>query len=197
MSNAALIIVDVQNDFCPGGSLAVPNGDSVIPALNFYATEFERRGAIIFASRDWHPTVTTHFRDYGGAWPVHCVQGTRGAEFHPNLRLPRSTHIVDKGTGSDDDAYSAFEAMTANRLLLETILRQKMIKHVYVGGLATDYCVKATVVDALRRGFQVTLLLDAARGVDVQPHDSEKALEEMVWHGARVTTREQVGSCEF
>ncbi len=196
MAHDALIVVDVQNDFCPGGALAVPDGDSVVPVLNEYIRAFVDRGAPVFASRDWHPRVSRHFRDYGGVWPIHCVQGTSGAEFHPDLHLPSNTPhvlVVSKGEDPEEDAYSAFQARVEGSVPLAEALRERGVEHVYVGGLATDYCVRATVLDALAQGFRATFLADASRGVNLQPHDSERAIEEMVRAGADVATLRQVG----
>ena len=184
----ALIVVDMQNDFCPGGALAVPNGDRVVPVINDYARRFGTAGLPIFASRDWHPRETTHFVSGGGAWPPHCVGGERGAEFHPDLHLPGTTRVVSKGQGATEDAYSAFQARDESGALLPDLLRQAGADIVCVGGLATDYCVKATVLDALRSGFRATLLVDASRGVNVVPGDSEEAIAEMVGAGADVAT---------
>jgi nicotinamidase/pyrazinamidase len=192
MTTDALLIVDVQNDFCLGGALAVDGGDAVVPTLNLYANRFAARGAPIYASRDWHPQATRHFRDFGGAWPVHCVQGTAGAELHGNLELPAGATVVDKGQDPNEDAYSAFQARTPTGASLEDDLRRRGVERVFVGGLATDYCVKSTVLDALARGFRATLLVDASRGVNLKPHDSEDAIAEMVRAGADVTTREGV-----
>lgn len=192
MARDALIIVDVQNDFCPGGALAVPEGDVVVPVLNRYVEQLAPRGVPVFASRDWHPPVTRHFRDYGGVWPPHCVQGTPGAAFHPSLQLPPDVRIVTKGDDPNEDAYSAFQARTADGVLLEDALRRAEIERVLVGGLATDYCVKWTVLDARARGFQAILLIDAARGVNLKPHDSEQAIEEMVRAGANLATLERI-----
>jgi nicotinamidase/pyrazinamidase len=192
MTTDALLIVDVQNDFCPGGALAVDGGDAVVPALNLYANHFAARGAPIYASRDWHPQATSHFRDFGGAWPVHCVQGTAGAELHANLELPAGATVIDKGQDPNEDAYSAFQARTPTGSSLEDDLRRRGVERVFVGGLATDYCVKSTVLDALARGFRATLLVDASRGVNLKSHDSEDAIAEMVRAGADVTTCEGV-----
>ena len=197
MSEEALLIVDVQNDFCVGGSLAVPASQQIIDCLNEYTRRFADRGAPVIASRDWHPPVTRHFADHGGVWPVHCVQGTPGAEFHPDLRLPPQTVIASKGSDPEEDSYSAFEAKLPDGRLLGEYLRDEGVRRIYVGGLATDYCVRSSVLDALRAGFQATVLLDASRGVDVQPGDSEKAIAEMVGAGADVTTLERLrGSAE-
>jgi nicotinamidase/pyrazinamidase len=184
LSDAALILVDVQNDFCPGGSLAVPEGDRVVAPLNRELERFNRAGRPIIASRDWHPAETTHFLAGGGPWPPHCVQDQPGAAFHPALRLPHDATIVSKGSDPREDAYSAFQARDDQGRSLSEILRRRGVRHLVVGGLATDYCVRATVLDGLRNGFQVTVLEDAIRGVDVQPGDSERARAEMLDAGA-------------
>lgn len=185
----ALVIVDVQNDFCAGGALAVEGGDEVVPALNRYAERFAAAGAAVFASRDWHPRRTTHFKEWGGAWPPHCVQGTRGAEFHPGLRLPASATVVSKGMDPEEDAYSCFQARETSRRPFAAALAARGIRRLFVGGLATDYCVRATVLDALKAGFEVMLLGDAIRSVNVQPADGERALDEMAGAGARLVSR--------
>jgi nicotinamidase/pyrazinamidase len=192
----ALIVVDVQNDFCPGGALAVPRGDDVVPILNRYVRYFATKEAPIYASRDWHPPTTRHFRDFGGIWPIHCVQGTDGAAFHPRLELPAGAVIVEKGDRPNDDGYSAFGAHTSAGETLGHALRSRGIERVYVGGLATDYCVRATVLDALAAGFQAVVLLDGSRGVNLQPHDSEEAIAEMVRAGADVATIERISPAE-
>ena len=180
----ALIVVDVQNDFCPGGSLAVPDGDAVISVLNEYLSRAADAGIPIFASRDWHPEHTRHFAAEGGPWPPHCIQGTPGAEFHPALRLPPSAVVVSKGMSAEDQGYSALEAELPDGQSLADALRARGVQHVYVGGLATDYCVRATVLDALKGGFTTSVLVDASRPVDVQPGDGERALNEMLAAGA-------------
>ncbi|HEX6184461.1 MAG TPA: nicotinamidase [Pyrinomonadaceae bacterium] len=176
----ALIVVDVQNDFCPGGALAVERGDEVVAPLNRLIGEFLERGEPVYKSRDWHPARTKHFTDYGGTWPVHCVQGTRGAEFHPELAEDPRVQVVSKGLG-DEDSYSAFDGTT-----LAEDLRRRGVREVWVGGLATDYCVKNTVLDALREGFRVCALSDAMRAVNLQPGDDARAIEEMRAAGAEV-----------
>jgi nicotinamidase/pyrazinamidase len=180
----ALVVVDVQNDFCPGGALAVPEGDRVVPVLNRYAERFAARGAAVFASRDWHPERTTHFRAWGGTWPPHCVQDTPGAALHPALRLPGTAELVSKGTAADEDAYSCFQARAADGTPFATLLARRGVRRLFVGGLATDYCVKATTLDARRAGLEVVVLEDAIRAVDVAPGDGERALAEMTTHGA-------------
>lgn len=182
----ALVIVDVQNDFCPGGALAVRDGDAVVPVLNRYAERFAARAAAVFASRDWHPPVTRHFQAYGGVWPPHCVQGTPGADFHPGLVLPGGTTVLSKGMDPDRDAYSAFQAETGDAMEFAVALGECGIQRLFIGGLATDYCVKATALDALREGFEVVVLEDAVRAVDLSPGDGERALGEMRAAGARL-----------
>jgi nicotinamidase/pyrazinamidase len=178
----ALLVVDVQNDFCPGGALAVPRGDEVVEPLNKLIDKFLERGEPVYKTRDWHPPETKHFVAYGGTWPVHCVQNTKGAEFHPALRDDPRIIVVSKGTG-DNDGYSAFDGTN-----LATQLREQGVEEVVVGGLATDYCVKNTVLDALKNGFKVKALIDAMHAVDLQHGDGERALEEMRAAGAQITS---------
>jgi nicotinamidase/pyrazinamidase len=180
----ALVVVDVQNDFCPGGALAVPGGDRVVPVLNRYGERFAARGAAVFASRDWHPAQTTHFAPQGGAWPPHCVQDTAGAALHPALQLPAGAHVVSKGMGADEDAYSCFQARAADGTAFPALLARRGIRRLFLGGLATDYCVKATALDARRAGLDVVVLEDAVAAVDVRPGDGERALAEMTAAGA-------------
>ena len=181
----ALVVVDVQNDFCPGGSLAVERGDEVVAPLNRLIAEFLRRGEPVYKSRDWHPPQTKHFAAYGGTWPVHCVQNTRGAEFHPDLSDDPRVQTVSKGTG-DEDSYSAFDGTD-----LAEDLRRRGVREVWVGGLATDYCVKNTVLDALRQGFRVRAVRDAMRAVNLQPGDDQRAVEEMRAAGAEIVGSRQ------
>ena len=188
MANSALLLVDVQNDFCPGGALPVPDGDRVVPVLNEYVQRFTQGGKPVFASRDWHPHQTKHFKDQGGPWPVHCVQETVGAAFHPDLKLPATASVVTKGTDPTDDGYSAFEALAADRRLLGGMLEHAGVEKLYVGGLATEYCVRASVLDGLKQGLDVVVLLDAVRGIDVQAGDVARALDEMLRAGARTAT---------
>jgi nicotinamidase/pyrazinamidase len=176
----ALLIVDVQNDFCPGGALGVAGGDEVVEPLNRLAHEFLSRGDIVVKSRDWHTPTTKHFADYGGTWPVHCVQQTAGAEFHPALIADPRVIVISKGMG-DEDSYSAFDGTD-----LAERLRAQGIEEVWVGGLATDYCVKNTVLDALREGFRVKAIADAMRAVNLKPGDEERAVEEMRSQGAEI-----------
>ncbi len=189
---SALLIVDIENDFMPGGALGVTDGDRVVPVLNRYAGRFAGADLPVYASRDWHPSVTKHFKEYGGIWPPHCVQGTEGAEFHPDLRLPEGTSVVSKGMDPERDSYSAFDALEPDETPLADALRREGIEHLYVGGLATDYCVRWTILEALQQGFKATFLVDASLGVNLQPHDSEKAIEEMIAAGADATTLERL-----
>lgn len=192
LAHSALLVVDVQNCFLPGGSLAVPDGDVVIPRLNGYIRLFQAAGRPIFASRDWHPPQTTHFQSGGGPWPVHCVAGTPGADFGPELALPEDTVVVSKGMGAYEDAYSAFQARDAGDRMLADLLHQQGIRHLYIGGLALDYCVRFSALDARNLGLEVTVLIDAARAVNVQPQDGERAVEEMVRAGANLATLERL-----
>jgi nicotinamidase/pyrazinamidase len=168
----ALIIVDFQNDFTPGGALAVADGDAIADRLNELAAsdEFD----LVVATRDWHPPDHGSFAEQGGPWPVHCVQGSEGAELHPALERAAIDVIVDKGQDRHTEGYSGFEATG-----LAELLRARDIESVTVVGLATDYCVKNTALDALREGFTVVVDSSAARGVEVQDGDSERALAEV------------------
>lgn len=180
----ALVIVDAQNDFCPGGALAVADGDRVVPALNRYIERFQKSRLPIFATRDWHPEKTSHFKIYGGIWPEHCVRGTKGAEFRADLQLASDAVVVSKGMGADEDSYSAFDGRDEKGTPLAELLRARGVGRLFVGGLATDYCVKHTVLDGLKQGFHVVLLEDAARAVNLLPGDGERAIEAMVQAGA-------------
>jgi len=177
----ALIVVDVQNDFLPGGALAVARGDEVIAPLNRWIGQFERQQLPIFATRDWHPRAHCSFKEQGGPWPPHCIAGTAGARFPPQLQLSPGVRIVSKATAVEPDAYSGFQGTA-----LAEQLRSLGCKRVLVGGLATDYCVRATVLDALRAGFAAVVLADSVRPVDAQPGDGQRALEEMRAHGAEL-----------
>jgi nicotinamidase/pyrazinamidase len=171
----ALLVVDVQNDFCPGGSLAVPEGDRVVPVINRLLDKFP----LVVASKDWHPHETVHFQK----WPVHCVHNTRGAEFHPQLDSRKIHQVFLKGTGNKDDGYSAFEA---TNLSLAEYLRSRGVTELYVTGLATDYCVRASALDAVAQGFTTYVVEDAVAAVNVQPDDGARALDEMKHAGVVV-----------
>lgn len=181
----ALLVVDVQNDFCPGGALAVPQGDKIIPKLNQYIKLFSGKKLPIFASRDWHPVRTSHFKDFGGIWPVHCLQNTQGASFHPKLKLPKDAILLYKGMDPQEDSYSVFQAQDDKGVNFLRLLHLMGISELYIGGLATDYCVKFSALDALRQGIKVKLLSDAIKGVDLQPEDSESAVKAMLKKGAK------------
>jgi nicotinamidase/pyrazinamidase len=176
----ALLIVDFQNDFTPGGALPVEGGDAIAARIN----ELAASGGydLVVATRDWHPEHHTSFKERGGPWPVHCVQGTEGAELHPALERANVDVVIETGQVDGSDGYSGFEDTNLGELL-----RERGIDSVTVVGLATDYCVKHTALDALREGLDVEVDSDAIRGVDVEPGDSERALAEMRAAGARVT----------
>ena len=175
----AIVVVDVQNDFLPGGALAVPEGDRVLPVLNRYLTRFAERSLPIFATRDWHPANHCSFREQGGLWPPHCVANTQGSAFAPALALPPNTVVISKGTDPTKEAYSGFQGTD-----LADRLRAIGVRRLFVGGVATEFCVLATVTDALGEGFSVFLLLDAIHALEMQPGDTRRALEQMFAHGA-------------
>ena len=190
MTGEALLIVDVQNDFCPGGALPASGGAAIVPVLNRYIAAARARGIPIYASRDWHSPETTHFKQFGGKWPPHCVQDSSGAAFHPDLALPVDTTIISKGDVGDREGYSAFDGHTAQGRSFEADLRMRRIDRLLVGGIATDYCVKETVLDALKHGFRTTVLADAVTGIDVQRGDAARAMAEMRAAGADIAMGE-------
>ena len=177
--HTVLVVVDIQKDFCPGGALPVSEGDKIVPILNKYIEKFRKAGSPIIFTRDWHPPDHSSFTSQGGPWPPHCVQDSDGAKFHKDLIVPPEGQIVSKAD-KKDEAYSFFQGTNLAREL-----QRRGIKRILVGGLATDYCVKETVLDALKEGFEVYHLDDASRGVNVHPRDSELALDEMTARGAR------------
>ncbi len=177
----ALIAVDVQNDFCPGGALAVADGDRVIPVLNDWLRRAAATDAVIVASRDWHPADHCSFSEQGGPWPLHCVRETEGAQFHPALALPQDTLVVNKGEAQERDNYSAFDGTG-----LAERLREQGVERIWVGGLAQDVCVKATVIDGCEAGFETHLIAAATRPVEVEPGDGERAIAAMRAAGARI-----------
>jgi nicotinamidase/pyrazinamidase len=185
----ALILVDVQLDFLPGGSLAVPHGDEVVPALNRYIAVFRGLTLPVVATRDWHPPDHCSFKAQGGPWPPHCIAGADGARFAPLLDLPCEARIVSKATMRDKDAYSGFEGTD-----LDDWLKRAGVARVFIGGLATDYCVLNTVRDALRLGYATFLLLDAVRAVDVAPGDGVRAIDEMRRLGATAIEYDRVSA---
>jgi nicotinamidase/pyrazinamidase len=168
----ALLIVDVQNDFCPGGSLAVKDGDKIVPVINELIEKFD----LIISSQDWHPADTVHFEK----WPPHCIADTFGAAFHPNLHSEKIGLKLLKGTKNSDDGYSAFEATNID---LSHYLHDQKVSSIYICGLTTDYCVKQTTLDALEQGFHPFVITNAIAAVDVKPGDGNKALQEMYTAG--------------
>ena len=183
----ALIVVDIQRDFCPGGSLPVTNGDKIIPAVNRLVHKFEKTGLPIFFTRDWHPSNHVSFKANGGPWPPHCVQGTPGANFHPSLAIPKGAQVIDKGTLQTEDAYSGFQGTQ-----LAHELQGHHVNQIYVVGLATDYCVKNTVLDGAANGFETYVVADCIKGVNLKRTDSATALRTMLSRGARRTTSDRL-----
>ncbi|MCS6998998.1 MAG: nicotinamidase [Aquificaceae bacterium] len=179
-SRDTLIVVDMQRDFMPGGALPVQEGDTIVPKLNEYIGLFSKKGLPVFFTRDWHPPDHLSFKEQGGLWPPHCVQYSEGALFHPDLLVPQDNRfIISKGTSKDFDAYSGFQGT-----ILDNLLKERGIRRVFVGGVATDYCVRNTVLGAINLGYQAFLLLDGIKGVDVKQGDSDRAIEEMLQMGA-------------
>ncbi len=183
----ALIVVDVQNDFCPGGALAVKDGDKIIPPLNALVDAFTASNLPVCFTRDWHPLDHCSFRENGGPWPSHCVRNSMGAEFHPDLRVPKNAIVVSKATEPAKETYSGFQGTD-----LSSALKKMGVTELFVGGLATDYCVKNTVGDALREGFLVNVLTDCVRGVNLKRTDSANALRWMKVSGAKERVSEGV-----
>ena len=179
----ALLVIDFQNDFTSGGALEVLGGDEIAEPVRRLADHV----GLVFATRDWHPPDHASFETEGGPWPVHCVRGTHGAEFHPSMDDVHVDAVVDVGREREDEGYSGFEKSD-----LAQILRDHEVDRVYVCGLATDYCVRASAIDACREGFQVTVVEDAVRGVEVNEGDSERALADMREAGARVSTSDEI-----
>jgi len=167
--DSALILVDIQNDFCPGGSLAVNEGDKIVPIVNRLIPEF----GVVISTQDWHPSNHISFKDQGGPWPPHCVQGSRGAELHPNLDTASIAYYFRKASSPDKDDYSEFEGKDEQGRSLNELLKSRDIRNLYVVGLATDYCVLGTVLDGIRYGYDVYPVIDAMRAVNVDPRDGE------------------------
>ena len=182
-SSDALLITDIQKDFLPGGALPVPSGDEIIPVLNVYAMLFDDAKAHVFASRDWHPPNHCSFKQQGGPWPPHCVQNTKGAKFSADLKLPEGTVVISKATDPEHESYSVFD-----RTNFQDELRKRGVERLFVGGLATDYCVVNTVLDALSLGFKAVVLMDATLGINVNPGDVDRAVEKMLKMGAEQAT---------
>jgi len=184
---AALLVVDLQRDFCSGGALPVKNGDQVVPEINRIINGFDRHSLPIFFTRDWHPPNHISFKSQGGNWPPHCVQGSTGAEFHPALRIPLGAAVISKGDVPKEEAYSGFRGTD-----LETRLRKLGVEEIVLCGLTTDYCVKESALDALRAGFKVSVVRDCIRAVDVKPGDGAMALSAMKKAGAKITASSSV-----
>lgn len=184
----ALVIVDVQNDFLPAGALAVPHGDEVLAPLARYLVRFATARLPVFATRDWHPADHCSFREQGGTWPAHCIADTPGADFAAALALPAGSEVISKARAREADAYSGFSGTG-----LDARLRQLGVTRLFVGGLATDYCVLNTVRDARGLGYAVVLLADAIRAVDVTPGDGDRAIREMIALGARPLRLAELG----
>ncbi|PSJ16129.1 isochorismatase family protein [Nitrosomonas supralitoralis] len=180
-SGDALIVVDMQNDFLTNGRLAVTGGDKIIPLLNCYIAYFYANNRPIFATRDWHPPDHCSFVSQGGPWPPHCIAGSTGAAFHAELVLPADAHIVSKATSREADAYSGFSGTG-----LHELLQSLCITRIFTGGIATEYCIRHTVKDALQLGYSVVLLEDAIQAINRQPHDGALALQDMIDHGVRL-----------
>jgi nicotinamidase/pyrazinamidase len=183
---SALLVVDIQKDFCAGGALAAPGGDEIIPAVNRHIADARSRDMPVYATRDWHPPATSHFKEYGGVWPPHCVQGTQGAQFHRNLKLPPDAIVVNKGDDPQRHGYSAFEGHTSVGKALLDDLRDRHITRVYLTGIATDYCVRESALDALKAGLEVRVVADAIAGIDARPGDAQRALDEISAAGAQI-----------
>jgi nicotinamidase/pyrazinamidase len=182
-SSDAFLVTDIQNDFLPGGALPVSGGDEVIPILNEYVRLFRAAKAFVFASRDWHPKNHMSFKAQGGPWPPHCVQKTKGARFSSSLKLPKGTAVISKATDPKHESYSVFD-----KTEFDAELQKRGVKRLFVGGLATDYCIVNTVLDARKLGYPTVVLMDAVRGINVKPHDVEKAIEMMAKAGAQQAT---------
>ena len=175
----ALIIVDAQNDFLSGGSLPVPNGEEIILFLNYYLDLFKKAQGKVFATRDWHSINHLSFKEQGGIWPSHCICGTKGAEFSPKLKLPKNAIIISKATDPSKESYSGFDGTK----LCKKLKKNKVI-NVFIGGLATDYCVKNTVIDAIKLGFKTFFLIDASKGIELTPGNVKRSIEMMQNKGA-------------
>jgi nicotinamidase/pyrazinamidase len=182
--DAAMILVDIQNDFCPGGALAVADGDAVVAVVNRLMPHF----SLVVSTLDWHPANHVSFREQGGPWPPHCVQNTFGAELHPALNTERISDTFRKASTADRDAYSEFEGVDDHQRSLDEYLKSRGVRRVYLAGLATDYCVRATALDALRLGYETYVVTDGVRAVNVEPDDGAKALAAMQAQGAHLIT---------
>jgi nicotinamidase/pyrazinamidase len=186
--DSALVLVDIQNDFCPGGALAVNEGDQIVGSVNRLIAEFP----LVISTQDWHPSDHISFKQRGGPWPPHCVQGTHGAELHSDLCTDTIAHYFRKASSADKDDYSEFAGKDDQGRSLDEVLRSHQVKKLYVVGLATDYCVLETVLDGLKYGYEVFAVTDAMRAVNVKPADGEEALQRMAGGGAHLVTTDEV-----
>lgn len=186
--DSALVLVDIQNDFCPGGALAVNEGDQIVPVVNRLIPEFP----LVISTQDWHPANHISFQELGGPWPPHCVQGTRGAELHSDLKTDTITHYFRKASSPDKDDYSEFAGKDDRGGTLDDLLRGQGVKKLYVAGLATDYCVLETVLDGLKHRYEVYAVIDAMRAVNLRPTDGDEALQRMASSGAHLVTSDEV-----
>jgi len=186
--NSALILVDIQNDFCPGGALAVEEGDQIVEVVNRLIPQFP----LVISTQDWHPANHVSFKAQGGPWPPHCVQGTRGAELHPSLNTETIAHYLRKASSPEKDDYSEFEGKDEQGRSLDQVLKAEKVKRIFAVGLATDYCVLATVLDGLKLGYEVVAVTDAMRAVNVEPEDGDRAMGRMSEAGALLVSSDEV-----
>lgn len=191
-TKSALLIVDMQNDLCPGGALAVPQGDKIIPRINTYAKIFSKKKLPIFASCDWHPVRTKHFKDFGGTWPVHCIANTKGAALHHALKLPKDAILLYKGMDPAGSSDSVFQAEDDAGRSFSHVLEYMGVEELYVGGLATEYCITHSVLEALKKGIKIKLMIDAIQGVNLKPDDAKEAIALMKKKGAKTITLKEV-----
>ncbi len=187
MANA-LLVIDIQNDLFSGGQFRIPESESILQSTNNYISRFNSLHLPVIFSRDWHPSITHHFDQYGGKWPMHCIANSWGAQFHSDLLLPPNATIISKGTKSEEDSYSAFQGTDNLGRSLEIILNELEIKSLSICGLLTDYCVKYSTLHALEKGFKIYLLIDAIKGLNLLPSDSIRAIDEMAKNGADLIT---------
>lgn len=188
LQGSALVLVDIQNDFCPGGALAVEEGDQIVEVVNRLIPRFP----LVISTQDWHPANHISFKEQGGPWPPHCIQGTNGAELHPSLNTQTIAHYLRKASSPTKDDYSEFEGLDEQGRSLDQVLKSNEVRRVFVVGLATDYCVLATVLDGLKLGFEVFPVTDAMRAVNVAPEDGANALRQMSAAGAHLVTSDKV-----
>jgi nicotinamidase/pyrazinamidase len=187
-ANSAFILVDIQNDFCPGGALAVPEGNLIVEPVNRLMPLFP----FVAATKDWHPANHCSFRQFGGDWPPHCIQNTFGAELHRGIDIQRIDLVAVKGFTREKDVFQGLNAEGPDGTTLDTVLRDRNVETIFVAGLATDYCVHGTVLDAIEKGYKLKVILGAIKAVDVKPGDGDRAIREMISCGAEVLTSHQL-----